>query len=398
MIESFITKPRFDREAKYASKNIYIVQQWKQKLVAQHKKANINTKELEQILNKVLLANKDSAKELNNYLEQRINITENSNLMLHWDKKLRVDTEDGAIGKAYGLYKQAKREYDNLNIQNIYDLERLQEKDYNMNTLKAEWIKKRQNQAKLLGDAFENYLFMVLMGLGDEQLDNLMDKSTEDLINIIKKNPNIYDETKIAKSIVGGKHQKYSYNSFGDPYKTKIVSSSGKVDVSLDWAGQNLAISAKNIGSSNPISLVGSTTILNALGAWGNQSAVNAYLNYTRFYEDTMEGNAIFALQALAGRYREKKANVFIVNNRSNKKTPIQVVQMYDIINYLDSVKDGWGPKNINGLPHIHSLLKDLYKESGKLPENINNALKAKMSLSLRYGVIRDSKRHAKTN
>lgn len=407
---SFITRPYFIYRKEDLSKiNSASLQNFRTKIIknAKENKSKTNLQALETILNKTMGADEASASELIKYLEKH-SLNANEKLKIRWGKKknlgvVNADNEN-AIYNALTKFINKKKEYEEqqklIEKKMGYLISNPISKD-EVELTKKEWLKLRGNQLSALGNAFENYLFAVLSLIGDEEIEKLSEKTEKELIDMVTKNIKNLSKNERELHLTGSKTQSYSYPDFGKPFKMKKVSSPGKVDVDFSVNKNNLkglTISAKSIYSANNIKILSNTTIANALGAWQNNTAVNAYLNYSRFNNSfENDGAAIFSTQALVGRTKEAKANVFAINVRSNVN-PIKLIDMSDIVTMLDEL-DSWNTYII-GLENMHQLLGNLYKEikntQNKLPELVNKELQKKMHLQLKYSAIKIAQKYAK--
>lgn len=246
------------------------------------------------------------------------------------------------------------------NIRNITE-EKINFNDYkNLKTNLNKAFKLAKFNKRILGDAFEIWLSAAnvyaneqIEEIGDDLVSDLFKKidlgvsgggTTKSIIKLSDMSTDYVNTEKIKKTLID---MKWSLN---DELDAVVKSSQQKVDLTFNWNGKELAISAKNYGlrnETNAIHLLGGTSLLQILTSCSINYA-NHYLNIAGTGDSALQEarnnlKTVILAKALTGQDLKEAglADTFVINARSKKH--IYVFTMKDI---FDAYKQN--PEKIN--------------------------------------------------
>lgn len=213
------------------------------------------------------------------------------------------------------------------------------------------------------GDFFEYVIAVAPLVARNEA----MQVSTEMIENMIKESVvgtssryKIEFDKKYFSDMVNFEELNFQNYNNSDGILTSYLTSQGKIDVELQWTGNNnYHISAKNINFKNKIAdihLVSGSSMLYMIQN-SDPIFVNHYLNITSTHnteKDLYSPNLSYIklahetmklelfIKALTGNLHGRPAaNIFIVNDRSKKgRNGVKVIDMEDIINKIFSLSN----------------------------------------------------------
>jgi hypothetical protein len=177
-----------------------------------------------------------------------------------------------------------------------------------------------------------------------------------------------------------------------------------KIDVRLEWEGENLAISAKNVNLGSPLGvhILSGSSLLYLLQD-ENTDFVNHYLNIIATHEDNVSINADIAgaheamkytllFKALTGQtFGREGATLFIVNDNSVKSGGVHIYDMKGLLNKASDNLEAFTSVTANGQDiaslQINNSRKKTY--SDRITAFIAEVHKQKISATLKPALLK---------
>lgn len=176
-----------------------------------------------------------------------------------------------------------------------------------------------------------------------------------------------------------------------------------KIDVNLEWEGDNLAISAKNVNLKSPLGvhILSGSSLLYLLQD-ENTDFVNHYLNIVATHEDNVKINADIAgaheamkytllFKALTGQtFGREGATLFIVNDNSVKNGGVHIYDIKGLINKASDNLEAFTTITANGQDIASLQIQNNRKKtySDRITAFISEVHKQKISAALKPGLL----------